>query len=133
MNNPHIVVFDGVCNFCNGAVNFIIKRDPQGVFVFTPMQSDLAKALIKKHGIDANTDTFMLIKHDQCYVFSTAALEITKELTGAWYLFNAFKVVPAVFRDLVYKAFARHRYSLFGRQTACIVPTKELRSRFIGI
>lgn len=134
MDNRHIVIFDGVCNFCNGAVNFIIKRDPNGVFSFTPMQSNLAQELMNKHEIpNVGIDTFLLIKNDQCFVFSSAALEIAKELSGFWYIFNIFKFVPSIVRDFIYKVFARNRYVLFGRQETCMVPTEEVRSRFVGI
>lgn len=133
MDNRHIIVFDGVCNFCNGAVNFIIKRDPEGIFAFTPMQSDLARELMDKHKIhNVGIDTFLLIKNDQCFVFSSAALEITKDLTGLWYIFNVFRLVPSAIRDFFYKVFARNRYALFGKQDTCMVPTKEMRSRFVG-
>ena len=134
MDSRYIVIFDGVCNFCNGAVNFIIKRDPDRVFAYTPMQSELAKELMEKHQIhNVGIDTFLLIKNEQCFVFSSAALEITKDLTGLWYMFNVFKLVPAPIRDFFYKLFARNRYALFGRQQQCMVPTSEVRSRFVGI
>ncbi|MFA7555159.1 MAG: DCC1-like thiol-disulfide oxidoreductase family protein [Spongiibacteraceae bacterium] len=132
MNNRYIVIFDGVCNFCNGAVNFIIKRDPEGLFAFTPMQSELAKELMLRYAINnVSVDTIVLIKNDQCFVFSSAALEIAKDLTGYWYMFNVFKVIPSFVRDLIYKLFARNRYRLFGRQDTCIVPNEDVRSRFI--
>lgn len=134
MDSINIVIFDGVCNFCNGAVNFIIKRDPEGVFAFTPMQSDLAKELMEKHQIyNVGVDTFLLIKNGQCFVFSSAALEIAKDLTGFWYMFNVFRLVPVPIRDFFYKVFARNRYALFGRQDQCMVPSNEVRSRFVGI
>lgn len=134
MDNRNIVIFDGVCNFCNGAVNFIIKRDPNRIFAFTPMQSDLAKELVEKYQIyNVGIDTFLLIKNDQCFVFSSAALEITKDLTGFWYIFNIFKLIPAPILDIFYKLFARNRYALFGRQEQCMMPTSEVRSRFVGI
>jgi predicted DCC family thiol-disulfide oxidoreductase YuxK len=134
MDNRHTIIFDGVCNFCNRAVNFIIKRDPEGLFVFAPMQSDLAKELMGKHQIhNVGVDTFLLIKNDQCFVFSSAALEIAKDLTGMWYLCKIFKVVPEPVRDFFYKLFARYRYTLFGKKETCMVPSKEVRSRFIGI
>jgi predicted DCC family thiol-disulfide oxidoreductase YuxK len=134
MVNSHIVIFDGVCNFCNWAVNFIIKRDPEAKFVFTPMQSELAKDLMLKYQIDnVGVDTFLLIKDGRCFIFSSAALEITKDLSGVWYLFLVFKIVPAKIRDYFYKVFARNRYKLFGRKTTCMVPTSDLRSRFIGV
>ncbi len=134
MDSRNIVIFDGVCNFCNGSVNFIIKRDPEGVFAFTPMQSDLAKELMEKHQIfNVGIDTFLLIKDGQCFIFSSAALEITKDLTGFWYLFNILKLIPAPVRDFFYKLFARNRYKLFGRKEHCMVPTTAIRSRFVGI
>jgi predicted DCC family thiol-disulfide oxidoreductase YuxK len=133
MDNRHILIFDGVCNFCNGAVNFIINRDPDGLFAFTPMQSDLARELMEKHKIqNVGIDTFLLIKNEQCFVFSSAALEIAKDLTGVWYIFNVFRLVPSVVRDFIYKVFAHNRYALFGRQDTCMVPTKAMRSRFLG-
>lgn len=134
MSNSHIVIFDGVCNFCNSAVYFIIKRDPDAKFVFTPMQSKLAEELMNKHQVDSvGMDTFLLIKNGNCFKYSSAALEITKDLSGAWFLFLVFKIVPAKVRDYFYKVFARNRYNLFGRKDICMVPTKELKSRFIGI
>ncbi|MFT6955815.1 MAG: putative DCC family thiol-disulfide oxidoreductase YuxK [Halieaceae bacterium] len=133
MDNRHIVIFDGVCNVCNGAVNFIIKRDPEGLFAFTPMQSDLARELMDKHKIkNVDIDTFLLIKNEQCFVFSSAALEIAKDLTGLWYIFNVFRLVPSAIRDFFYTVFARNRYALFGRQDTCMVPTQAMRSRFVG-
>ena len=134
MDKRHIVVFDGVCNFCNEAVNFIIKRDPEGLFAFTPIQSALAHDLINQHQINnLDVDTFLLIKNKQCFVFSSAALEIAMDLTGPWYMFRIFKLVPSRIRDFFYKLFAKNRYALFGRQETCMVPTEEVRSRFIGI
>lgn len=134
MTNRPIIIYDGVCNFCNDAVNFIIKRDPSAQFVFTPMQSVLAKELMVQYQINnVGIDTFLLIKDDQVFVFSNAALEITKGLSGFWYLFNVFKLVPSPIRDAVYKLFARNRYALFGKSDTCIIPTKEFRSRFVGL
>ena len=134
MNKPDIVIFDGICNFCNGAVNFIIKRDPNARFAFTPMQSPLAKELMAQYKIDnVGIDTFVLIKDGQCLVFSSAALEISKGLSGFWYLFNIFKIIPSPIRDAVYKLFARNRYRLFGKANTCMVPSREVKSRFIGV
>ena len=134
MDNRNIVIFDGVCNFCNGAVNFIIKRDPKGIFAFTPMQTELAHELMQKHQIsNVGIDTFLLIKNGQCFVFSNAALEISKDLTGFWCMFRIFKFVPSTIRDFFYKMFARNRYTLFGKQEICMVPTQEVRARFVGI
>jgi len=134
MDNRYIVIFDGVCTLCNGAVNFIINRDPKGVFAFTPMQSDLAQELMNKYNIhNPGMDTFLLIKNDQCFVFSSAVLEISKDISGLWYAFNVFKCIPKIIRDFIYKLIARNRYTIFGKQEKCMVPTKEVKSRFVGI
>jgi predicted DCC family thiol-disulfide oxidoreductase YuxK len=74
-----------------------------------------------------------MIKNERCYVFSTAALEITRDLKGLWYWFNVLRIFPAPFRDFFYKLFARNRYALFGRQDTCMVPSDEVKSRFIGL
>ena len=134
MDNRYIVIFDGVCNFCNGAVSFIIQRDPEETFAFTPMQSELAQELTQRFNVpDVGMDTLVLIKAGKCYVLSDAALEIAKELKGPWRLCYAFKVVPRPIRDAAYKLFARNRYRLFGKKEACMVPTVEVKSRFVGI
>jgi predicted DCC family thiol-disulfide oxidoreductase YuxK len=134
MDNRHIVVFDGVCNFCNGAVNFIIKRDPHGKFAFTPMQSELGNQLMTRCGVsETDVDTFLLIKGGRCFFFSSAALEIAKDLAGVWPLLGAFRLVPRPIRDAVYKVLARNRYTLFGKRDACMVPSEAVRSRFIGV
>ena len=134
MDNRHIVIFDGVCNFCNGAVNFIIQRDPEGVFAFTPMQSELAQELTERFNVpNVGTDTLVLIKQGECFVLSDAALEIARDLKGPWRFCYVFKVVPKPIRDAAYKLFARHRYRLFGKKDACMVPSAEVKSRFVGV
>lgn len=132
MDNRSIIVFDGVCNFCNGAVLFIIKRDPRGVFAFTPMQSEKAKNLMLKYHVSAvESDTVLLIKKEVCYLRSDAVLEIAQDLSGLWGLTRALKILPVSIRDYLYKLFARNRYNLFGKQERCIIPTAEIRNRFI--
>ena len=132
MDNRHIVIFDGVCNFCNGAVNFIIKRDPTGRFAFTPMQSPVGQGLIKKYSATmVGVDTFFLVKDGQCFERTDAAFEITKDLTGLWHWFRILKVFPKPIRDHFYRLFARNRYSLFGRRETCMVPTASVRERFL--
>ena len=133
MENRYIVVFDGVCNLCNKAVNFVIERDPDCLFCFAPMQSNYAQALMLKHEIfSTDIDTFLLVKDEQCFVFSSAALEIAKHLNGYWYLFKVFKIIPARLRDYVYKALARQRYKLFGKANVCRVPSEQDKHRFIS-
>ncbi|WP_333608197.1 thiol-disulfide oxidoreductase DCC family protein [Arsukibacterium sp.] len=129
-----LVVFDGVCHFCNAAVHFIIARDPTAIFVFTPMQSDFGQQNLRLHGISTlDTDTLLLIKDGQAYVRSDAALQIAGELSGYWYLFKVCKVVPRPVRDWCYGIFARHRYALFGKKSSCMIPTAAVKDRFVGL
>jgi predicted DCC family thiol-disulfide oxidoreductase YuxK len=132
MDSRHIVIFDGVCNFCNGAVNLIIERDRTARFAFTPMQSQIGQELIKKHGAEmVGVDTFLLVKNGRCYERTDAGLEITKDLSGFWYFFRVMKIIPRPFRDYFYRLFARNRYALFGRRDVCMVPTENVRERFL--
>ena len=130
--SQHIVVFDGVCNLCNGSVNFIIKRDPKNKFVFSAVQGDFAQELINQNALNnVGEETFLVVKGDQFFMYSDAALEIAKNLSGLWPLLYTLKILPKFIRDSLYKAVARNRYKLFGRTDTCMVPTEELRSRFI--
>jgi len=132
MSTHHVIIFDGVCNFCNNSVNFIIKRDHNNVFLFTPIQSKSAQDLIAKYNVkNVGFDTFLLIKNNECYYRTEAALEITKDLTGFWFLFRAFKVLPKGFRDYFYRLFARNRYSIFGKSDSCMIPTPEVKRKFL--
>lgn len=134
MDNRHIVIFDGLCNLCNGAVNFIIKRDPKAIFVFTPIQSDLADKLMRDHQIiSAEIDTFLLIKNGKAHIRTDAALEITKDLSGLWFLFRVFRIIPPSLRDILYRLIAKNRYKLLGKRDECMIPTQEFRERFIGV
>lgn len=134
MNNRYLIIFDGVCVFCNGVVNFIIKRDSACVFTFSPMQSEVAQSLIKQHHASKEIlNTLMLIKNGTCYLRTDAILEIAKDLSGMWYLFNVFKIIPRPIRDFLYTLFARNRYKLFGKRNSCMVPTESVKKRFIGL
>jgi len=132
MNEKPVIVFDGVCNFCNSVVNFIIARDPEAKFRFSAMQTEYAQSLFHEHyTAHAGVDTFLLVKEGKCYICTDAALEIAKDLTGYWYLFNVFKIIPRSLRDRVYKAIARNRYALFGRTSVCMTPAEEHKGRFV--
>ena len=134
MDNRNIVIFDGVCVFCNGVVNFIINRDPESIFTFSPMQSEIAQSLIKEHQVSKEIlNTLMLIKNGRCYLKTDAILEIAKDISGFWYLFNMFKIIPRSLRDFLYSKFARNRYNLFGKRNSCMVPTENVKNRFIGL
>ena len=127
-----IVLFDGVCNFCNASVNFVIEHDKEGYFRFAPLQSEIGEQLIAKHGVNtADTDSVIVVENDRAYTHSSAALRIAKRLDGIWSWTYAFIVIPKPVRDLAYKLFAKYRYRLFGKRDACMMPTPEIRGRFL--
>lgn len=132
MNNA-IVLFDGECKFCNGSVNFIIEHDKAAYFKFAPNQSEIAQDLFRKYNVDkANIDSLVLIENDKVYLYSTGALRIARKLNGLWSAFYGFIIVPSVVRDFFYKQFAKVRIRLFGKQEVCLIPTHEIRERFLG-
>ncbi|MEO6655353.1 MAG: thiol-disulfide oxidoreductase DCC family protein [Pyrinomonadaceae bacterium] len=126
-----IVLFDGVCNFCNGAVNFIIRHDREKKFKFAPLQSDIGEKLRAKFEIGDNVDSIILVENDKAYLHSTAGLLVAKTLGGIWSLGYVLIIVPASIRDYLYRLFAKNRYRLFGRQDACMLPTPDVRERFL--
>lgn len=129
---PAVVLFDGVCSFCNGAVNFVIERDTAGYFKFAPLQSEAGEKLAAKFGIDTiATDSVILIEDEKAYTLSTAALKIAGKLDGFWSWASVFRIVPRAIRDFFYKTFAKYRYRLFGKQDSCMMPTPEIRERFL--
>ncbi|MDD9892208.1 MAG: DCC1-like thiol-disulfide oxidoreductase family protein [Gammaproteobacteria bacterium] len=126
-----VVIFDGVCNLCNGAVQFIIQRDPKQRFVFSPAQSPYAQALLAEHGLqDLGLESFVLVENQQAYLRTTAALRIAHQLSGLWFFFGVFRIVPAPIRDWFYNALGKRRYQCFGKRQQCMVPTPELQARF---
>lgn len=127
-----IVLFDGVCNFCNGAVNFIIRHDPDKKFKFAALQSEKGTELRSKHYIGNDVDSIILIENDAAYLHSTAALKITSTLGGILSLGYAFIIVPTPIRDWFYKLFAKYRYRLFGKKDVCRIPTPDVRERFLS-
>jgi predicted DCC family thiol-disulfide oxidoreductase YuxK len=129
--NP-VVLFDGVCNLCNGSVQFIIRRDKAGKFLFAALQSQYGQAQLDQLGISSTSlQSIVLIKDDQFYQRSNAVLEIAKMLGGPWSLLYVFKIVPAFIRDWIYNGIANNRYKWFGRQDQCMIPTPALKARFL--
>jgi len=129
---PAVILFDGVCNFCNGAVNFVISRDRDGYFKFAALQSAVGEELLDKHRIDkVETDSVVLIEDDKAYLHSSAALRIVRRLSGLWPVLYGLIIVPKGIRDWAYRLFAKHRYRLFGRREECMIPTPEIRTRFL--
>lgn len=127
------VLFDGVCNFCNGWVRFIIERDPKQYFRFASLQSETASSLLRKHSIKVSLDSIVLLEGEKYYTESTAILRICKQLKGFWKGLYVLILVPKPIRDAVYRWFAKNRYRFFGRQESCMVPTPEIRERFLEI
>jgi predicted DCC family thiol-disulfide oxidoreductase YuxK len=131
-DNKNIVVFDGLCNFCQDSVNFIIKRDPNKVFTFTSAQSQNGQDIINKFNVpEVGEDTFLLVKNNICFLRTNATLEISKDLSGFWSLFYVFKVIPRPIRDYCYDVFAKYRYTMFGKRNSCLTPTENIKDRFL--
>jgi len=129
---PKIILFDGVCNLCNGAINFIIKHDPKGTFKFASLQGETGKRLLQQHQINpAETDSIVLIDKENVSVKSSAALRIAKYLDKGFPLLFGFMIVPKFIRNAVYDYIAAHRYKWFGKKESCMIPTPELKSRFL--
>lgn len=127
-----IILFDGVCNLCNGSVLFVIKRDRKDVFRFAALQEGVGKELIASYNIDrVETDSIVLIENGKAYVKSTAALRAARHLEGAWPLLYGFMIVPKFIRNWVYDIIARNRYKWFGQQDQCMIPTPELKAKFL--
>jgi predicted DCC family thiol-disulfide oxidoreductase YuxK len=127
-----IILFDGVCNFCNGAVNFVIRNDRKGRFKFAPLQSETGNQLRAEHNIGDDVDSIVLIEDGEAYTLSTAALRIARGLDGIWKLAYALIIIPKSIRDRVYRVIANNRYRWFGKKDACMVPTPDLRERFLS-
>lgn len=126
-----VVIFDGVCELCNGAVQFIIKRDPAQQFVFSPAQTPYAQALLIEHGLqNLGLESFVLVENNRAHLRSTAAWRVARNLAGCWPLLSIFKLVPTPLRDWVYDFIGRRRYQWFGQRQHCMVPTAALRTRF---
>lgn len=131
--NQSLVLFDGVCHFCNNSVNFIIDRDPKKKFVFAPLQSERAgKALTQFKESNNVIDAIILIQNNKIYKRTRAALEIAKQLNGLWPLCYVFIIVPGFIRDFIYNLIAKNRYRWFGQMEACRIPTPDMRERFLN-
>lgn len=128
-----ILLFDGVCNLCAGAVRFAIVRDREARLRFTPLQSPLGQELLRRHGYEPGAvETVVLIDAAGAHDRSTAALRLLRHLPPPWrWIGPPLLLLPRRLRDAVYDFVARHRYRWFGRRDACLVPTPELRSRFL--
>lgn len=129
-----IILFDGVCNLCNSSVQYVIKNDKKDVFRFVALQSDLGQKILKHIGIaNGNIDSIVLYEPGKAYYYkSSAALEIAKNLSGIFSYTTIFKLIPSNFRDLIYDYVAKNRYKWYGKQESCMMPTPELKTKFLA-
>jgi predicted DCC family thiol-disulfide oxidoreductase YuxK len=127
-----ILLFDGVCNLCNGTVQWVIAHDPRAQIRFASLQSDAGRALLAKHGLPQGAmDTVVLVDGERHWLKSSAALEVLRRVGGAWKLAALLRFVPRPLRDAAYDAVARNRYGWWGKRDECWVPTPELRARLL--
>jgi predicted DCC family thiol-disulfide oxidoreductase YuxK len=127
-----VVLFDGVCNLCNGIVNFLIDADHQKRLKFASLQSETGQLILMRFGMDtADFDTFVFYSKGRTYTRSRAALEVARELGGMWQLAYAAIIIPPLLRDGIYRWIAANRYRWFGKRDTCRMPTPELKTRFL--
>lgn len=128
-----IILFDGVCNLCDATVQFLIKRDRKDIFRFVALQSELGQEIINYIGIDTSkTDSIILYEPGKAYYYKAqAALEIASEIGGFYSLLSVFKVLPNGLSNAVYDYVARNRYKWYGKKDACMLPTPEMKAKFL--
>ena len=130
--NKPLVLFDGVCNLCNGSVQFLIRHDPKGKLMFAALQSNKGQEILKHFGMKTdNLDSFVLVEDGQAYIKSTGVLRELKILGGFFSLFYGLIIVPTPIRDFFYNFVAKNRYRFFGKKEFCMIPTPELKARFL--
>jgi predicted DCC family thiol-disulfide oxidoreductase YuxK len=132
MQTPLIILFDGVCNLCNGFVQFVIKRDPQAKLKFGTLQSNEAIELLLPHHINPEElNSVIFIVNNKVYTQSDAAIKIAQHLGSAWPLAASLLIIPKFIRNAVYRFIAKNRYRWFGKKMQCMVPSPDLKSRFL--
>jgi predicted DCC family thiol-disulfide oxidoreductase YuxK len=131
--NHKIILFDGVCNLCNGAIQFVIKHDRKNVFRYAPLQGEIGKKLLAERNMDPKeVDSIVLIEPGVAYYTkSSAALKIGQEFGGAWKMLGLFEWVPEKISNFIYDFIAGNRYQWFGKKEECMVPTPTLREKFL--
>lgn len=132
--NKPVLLFDGVCNFCNSSVIFILKRDKKRKIFFAALQSPCAQEILNSIGekvLEGDYDSVILIYNGKLYKRSRAVLEILSIIGGLWKLTVVFKIIPAFISDFFYDLIARNRYRLFGKKESCMIPTPEIKGQFL--
>ena len=132
MQNHHIILFDGVCNFCNFWVNFIIDRDKDDIFKFAVLQSEVGQKLLNIFNLKTEDfDTFVLIDGEIYFTKSTAALKIARKLNYPVKVLYYFIFIPKFLRDLIYSLIAMNRYKIFGKRDICRLPSENEKEKFL--
>jgi predicted DCC family thiol-disulfide oxidoreductase YuxK len=132
MEERKIILFDGVCNLCNRAVQFVLKHDHKNQFAFGSLQGKAGQSFLLSHHLSTpELHSFFLVEGERVYSRSSAALRVARHLGGAWALLWVFMVVPKFIRDAVYDWIARNRYRWFGKREECMIPTPALRGKFL--
>ncbi len=132
MSMGGIILFDGVCNLCSGAVRFVIKRDKKNYFKFASLQSEAGKQILRENNLPEDaSDSFLFVENKKVFDRSTAALTVVKHLKSLWPLLYGFIIIPRFIRDWIYNFIARNRYRWFGKMDECMLPTPELQARFL--
>ena len=127
----NLILFDGVCNFCNRWVNIILRFDKKGIFKFVPLQSDIAKQILKEHNYNFLNESVVLIQNEKIFTHSNAALLIVRQLQFPFFLLDGCIVIPVFLRDAVYNSIAKNRYRWFGKREVCRIPSEQERERFL--
>ena len=130
----YIIFFDGVCNLCNSAIQFIIKHDKNRSFRYASLQSELGRKFLEERNLDSKElDSMILVKPNEAYYYkSTAALYIAKKLSGFYPILSIFLIIPKFIRDFIYDFIAKNRYKWFGKKSNCMIPTTEQQSLFLS-
>src|SRR5437762_4781584 len=132
-NDKPIILFDGVCNFCNAMVNFIIRQDKKNIFLFAALQSESGKKIMQQYHINWQlSDSFVVIENNKAYMKSNAALRLYNKLPWYWKWVQIFWIVPKFIRDGIYNFIAKNRYTWFGKNEKCMLPSKEMKKRFLN-
>jgi predicted DCC family thiol-disulfide oxidoreductase YuxK len=127
-----VILFDGVCNLCNGFVQFLIQRDPKRRYRYASLQSEAGQSLMKEAGLPVDEiDSVVLIEDGKAYTHSDVALRVARHMSGLWPMAVVFYSIPKGIRDRIYNWIARNRYRWFGKRESCMVPTPELKSLFL--
>jgi len=130
--NQSVILFDGICNLCSQWVQYVIKRDSKALFKFAPLQSNLGDSIIENYQINTKgRASIVLIENNKAHIESTAILRIISKLEGPIKILSLFSIIPKPIRDKAYRLIAKNRYRLFGKKESCLIPTKEIQSRFI--